>query len=411
MTAPLEDPAHRAALAQNARAQIAFFRASLNSDGGFDCLDFARRPMQDQPQELHTTTRMVHSYALAHAWGAQECAPILDAGMNALWARHRDTSHGGYGWSITAGGFADATKLAYGHVFVLLAASSALAVGHDLAQRQLADIDAVIDRHFWDDAAGRLREEYHADWKPFSTYRGMNANMHGAEAFLAAYEATGREKYLDRAGRILDFFVGQMAARHDNRIPEHYTEGWEVDSNYQGNPMFRPAGTTPGHALEFARLVLQHWDLNGRRAPSALTRARALVETALADAWLPTGGLAYTVNGQGQVLVDRRYWWPVTEAIGALATLMKLDPRPSDTVWYEKLWDFAQEHFVDHDQGGWFAEIATDGTPAQHQFIGKPDIYHALQAMLFPLCAGVSQMVVGLSKTPERSDSAWHVVQ
>jgi sulfoquinovose isomerase len=177
---------------------------------------------------------------------------------------------------VIAHGFADDTKLAYGHVFVLLAAASALSVGHDAAPRLLADIDAVIDRHFWDDSAGRLREEYRADWQGFSTYRGMNANMHGTEAFLAAFEATGQAKYLDRAGRILDFFTGQMAAQHHNRIPEHYTESWQVDPAYHGNPMFRPAGTTPGHALEFARLLVQYWDLSGRSDATAVAaRPRA----------------------------------------------------------------------------------------------------------------------------------------
>jgi sulfoquinovose isomerase len=405
MPTPLHDPAHRAALAQDARAQIAFFRAALNRDGGFDALDLLGRPIADQPQELHCTTRMVHSYALAHAWGAPDCAPVLDAGMAALWACHRDQTHGGYGWSVMRSGFADGTKLAYGHVFVLLAAASALSVGHDDAVRLLVDIDAVIDRHFWDDAAGRLREEYHADWTGFSSYRGMNANMHGAEAFLAAYEATGQAKYLDRAGRILEFFSGHMAAQHRNRIPEHYTEIWLVDPTYHGNPMFRPAGTTPGHALEFARLLVQYWDIGGRSDPTALPRARALVDTALSDAWLSEGGLAYTVDADGRVLVSNRYWWPVTEAMGALAALIKVDPRPSDADWYLRLWEFAQGHFIDYTHGGWFPEIGMDGTPLQQQFIGKPDIYHSLQAVLFPLCDGVSHMMAALPSVPERGSA------
>ena len=404
LSTPLNDPSHRLSLAHNARAQIDFFRASLNGEDGFDVLDHAGRPIAAQPQELHTTTRMVHSYALAHAWGVKDCAPILDAGLKTLWSRHRDQTHGGYGWSIGASGFADDTKLAYGHVFVLLAAASGLSVGHDAAPHLLADIDAVIDKHFWDDDAGRLREEYHADWQPFSRYRGMNANMHGTEAFLAAFEATGRAKYLDRAGKILAFFTTRMAGHHHNRIPEHYTETWDVDPDYRGNPMFRPAGTTPGHALEFARLLVQHWDLSGRTDPSALSRARALVETALADAWLPDGGLAYTVDAQGHVLVDHRYWWPVTEAMGALAALMKVAPRASDSEWYLRLWSFAQTHFIDPANGGWFPEIGPDGTPVQHQFTGKPDIYHSVQATLFPLCDGVSNMISALAQTPERGE-------
>ena len=387
---PLHDPALRAALAADARAQIAFFRASLNAGGGFDLLDHDRRPVPDHPQELHATTRLVHSYALAQVWGAPDCTPIIDAGMAALWQRHRDAVHGGYVWSIGPEGIRDDTKLAYGHVFVLLAAASASAVGHDDAPRLLADIEGVIDARFWDDTRGLLREEYRRDWRGFSTYRGMNANMHGTEALLAAFEATGREVFLHRAGRILDFFTRQIAPAHGWRIPEHFTEDWQIDPAHEGNPMFRPAGTTPGHALEFARLILQHWELTGRADPDAPAIARALVTTALRDGWRADGGIVYTVAPDGAVLRPNRYWWPVTEAMGALAALLKCDPQPQDAAWFRRAWAFAQAHFIDHDRGGWFPEIGDTGQPVTAQFLGKPDIYHSLQAVLYPLADRVA---------------------
>lgn len=387
----LSDPVHRAELRAQADALIRFFRPSLNAAGGFDLLDYDGQPIPDEPQELHTTTRLVHSYALAQAFGAKDCAPIIDAGIAALLTRHRDALHGGFVWSFGPGGVVDGTKLAYGHVFVLLAASSACQAGHDAAPALLAEIDALITRHYWDEGLGRLSDEYARDWQPFSTYRGMNANMHGAEAFLAAFEATGDDKFLTRAGRILDFFTAQMAPQNGWRIPEHYTADWQIDPDYEGNPMFRPAGTTPGHALEFARLVLQHWDLAGRKDETALPRARALVACALADGWLEDGAIAYTVAPSGHILRPARYWWPMTEALGALAALMKADPRPEHALWYDRVWQAANARFIDHARGGWYPEINADGSPATGQFKGKPDIYHALQAMLFPLVPGLSR--------------------
>lgn len=399
---PIHDPELRHAFAANAQAQIAFFRAALNNRGGFDLLDFSGRPIPGHPQELHLTTRMVHSYALAQAWGATNCQPIIDAGMAALWHWHRDPAFGGYAWSVTPDGPQDRTKLAYGHVFVLLAASSALMVGHEDAARLLQDIEQVIDRHFWDDARGLLREEYASDWSAISHYRGMNANMHGVEAMLAAYEATGRDVFLDRAGRILSFFTEEIAPAFGWRIPEHYTADWSFDHDYEGDPMFRPAGTTPGHAVEFARLILQHQALCGAADPDAVTRARALVATALRDGWRADGGLAYTVDSHGVVLRPERYWWPVTEAIGAIAALMKIAPQPEDSAWFDRLWACAQAHFIDHTWGGWFPEIDESGQPGSRQFTGKPDIYHALQAMLFPLCPGNARHLAALEHLHER---------
>ena len=161
--------------------------------------------------------------------------------------------------------------------------------------------------------------------------------------------------------------------------------------------MFRPAGTTPGHAFEWARLVLQYWDLCGRRDGGLLSGVRAVVAQALADGWDPRrGGLYYTLCADGRPDIRDRYWWPLTEAINVLAALLKCDPQASDAAWYQRMWHFADGHFIDHKQGGWFPELDANGTPTEKQFTGKPDIYHSVQAALFPLCAGVSRLYEGL---------------
>ena len=393
----IRDPGHRDWLATDALRQLDFFRPSLRGDGGFDVLDRAGRPLPG-PQELHTTTRLVHSFALAHAAGAPGCEDIIDAGLGFLWRRHRDARHGGYAWAVAPEGFADDTKLAYGHVFVLLAAASARQVGHPDAERLLGDVAEVLDLRFWDKGAGLLSDEYRRDWTPFSTYRGMNANMHGAEAMLAAHEATGERQWLDRAGRILEFFAGRIAPEHGWRLPEHYTERWQVDAVYSGNPMFRPPGSTPGHSFELGRLVLQHWDLSGR-SDDAPDRARQLVERAFADAWRRDGGFVYTLGTDGRPAIRDRYWWPVTEAIGVFASLLKLDASPEDEERYRDCWRFAARHFIDARHGGWLPEIGEDGRPVERQFRGKPDIYHAIQADLIPLAPGLSGLMRELSET------------
>src|SRR5690606_24328643 len=106
----------------------------------------------------------------------------------------------------------------------------------------------------------------------------------GVEALLAAYEVTGRPRYLEQAGRILDFFTARMAPAHDWRLPEHYKSDWQVDAGYHGNPVFRPSGTTPGHSLELARLLLQYRHLSGKADEAQLHAARQLIERALSDA-------------------------------------------------------------------------------------------------------------------------------
>lgn len=385
-------PEHQAFLTADAARQIALFRNSLRPGGGFFTLGLDGQPLDSDVQELHTTTRLVHSYAISKLAGATDCEAIIDQGMAYLWAAHRDGDNGGYLWAKDGEAVHDQRKLAYGHVFVLLAGSSALSVGHEDASRLIDDVTDVLETRFWEEDSGLFSDEYNADWSPFSTYRGMNANMHGVEALLAAYEATGRETYLNKAGRILDFFMRKMAPLHEWRLPEHYDDQWQVNPDYSENPMFRPAGTTPGHSFELARLMIQHWDLCGRPNDDTLHIARNVVYAALAGAWdAEKGGIFYTLGFDGAPLIRDRYWWPVTEAIGVLASLIKVDGGTTeDAQWYARLWAFADATFIDDAVGGWMPEINADNQPVQNQFVGKPDIYHALQADLLPLTSGVS---------------------
>ena len=146
-----DDPAHKLWLAAEAEALFAFYQPNLIAKGGgFANLDERGRPMPGQTERpLHETTRMVHCFAIAHLLGRQGADDIVDHGMRAIRTRHRDARHGGYFWSFDDNGPRERDKLAYGHAFVLLAASSAKFVGHPEADRaarrhRRSDRDALL---------------------------------------------------------------------------------------------------------------------------------------------------------------------------------------------------------------------------------------------------------------------------
>ncbi len=391
-------PAHRAYLAKDALRQFDFFKRSLDPRGGFHYQDFTGQPIAGSPRELHATGRMVHAYALGHLAGVPGAADMVDHGMKALWDHHRDARHGGYVWSFASGGtVVDSRKLAYGHAFVLLAGASAKQAGHPLADRLIEDALDVIENRYWESEFGLLSEEYAEDWSEISTYRGMNANMHYSEALIGLAEATGDLAHLRRAEGIFGFFVGQIASQYNWRIPEHFDRRWNVDGLYEGNPMFRPAGTTPGHSLELSRLLLQAWDLGGR-AEAVLTEwSERLYERACNDGWHQrNGAFMYTVDVAGVPLRPARYWWPVTEAIGAAAARMKQAPSSDREREYTRYWQVARDLFIDEHVGGWIPEVDEVGRPSALQFAGKPDIYHSIQADLYPLVGSLSNIASSL---------------
>lgn len=395
-------PLHRAWLLDQARRLFALFQtAALNPAGGFFALDDAGRPIaapRGGVRSLHEATRMVHCFAMAHQLGLPGADRMIDHGMDFVWSRHRDSAHGGYFWGVDDAGAVNATKQAYGHAFVLLAGASAKVVGHPDADRLIADVSEVLLRRFWDAEAGATTEEYQADWSPISGYRGQNSNMHLTEALMAAFEATGERAYLQMAERTANLIIHCHARAEGWRVAEHFHADWTVDRDYAGDPMFRPAGTTPGHALEWSRLLVQLWELGGRAHPWMAEAAQALFLHTCAIGWdRRKGGFFYTLDWNDRPDRSDRYWWPCAEGIAAASVLRQISDDPRFEGWYRRIWGFVTHHVIDHAQGGWWPELDEDLRPVSRVFVGKPDLYHAVQACLIPLLPASGSATRGLA--------------
>jgi mannose/cellobiose epimerase-like protein (N-acyl-D-glucosamine 2-epimerase family) len=242
---------HRTWLLVRANDLLDFFEgASVDPAGGFRDLADDGKPLAATgaaafARQVQATARMVHCFAIAHLMGRPGAAAVIDHGMDFLWNKHRDRENGGYFWQMGDDGPVDDSKQAYGHAFVLLAASSAKAAGHPDADRLLADVTAILNERFWEEQYGAVAEEFTRDWQPKSPYRGQNANMHLTEALMAAFEVTDDGAYLAKAERIADLLICRAAGANGWHLPEHFTRSWQPDADYVGDPMFHPPGTTP----------------------------------------------------------------------------------------------------------------------------------------------------------------------
>jgi len=384
---------HRQWLLTQAAALFDFFEPHLvNPVGGFHVLDNLGQPLLPKPghsgqeRQLHDTTRMVHCFALGKLTGRANADDIIDHGMDFLWHRHRDVKNGGYHWGVDDVSPTNPVKLAYGHAFVLLASASAKMVGHPDADRLLEDVSDVLRRRFWETTVGATSEEYSADWQGISDYRGQNSNMHLTEALMAAYEATDDQSFLDMAESIAELIIHRHAREQGWRVAEHFDRDWHVDLKYAGDPMFRPAGTTPGHAMEWSRLLVQLWELGNQRNDWMVEAAKHLFRNAVETSWATdTGGFYYTLGWDDAPDQTDRFWWPCAEGIAAATALGSLTQDPFHEDWYRRIWKFADAHIIDYQNGGWFPELDSELRPVNRVFAGKPDLYHALQACLLPL--------------------------
>ncbi|MDQ1295798.1 MAG: sulfoquinovose isomerase [Actinomycetota bacterium] len=366
--------------------------ASRAQQGGFWWLGDDGTPVTAQPRYLWIAARMTHIFSLGTLLGRAGDALLADHGVSSLAETFRDAGHGGWFAAVTDSGPVPGPKGAYEHAFVVLAASSATLAGRRGARELLDQAITVIEERFWDEDAGAMVEEWDRDWSTLDPYRGTNANMHSVEAFLAAADATGEDRWLDRALRIMTRIVDGEGRSHGWRLPEHHGADWTVLPEYnldQPDHPFRPYGVTPGHGMEWARLAL-HLDgalrRRGLTAPDWLVPAALeLFDRAHADGWdRELGGFCYTTDWNGKPVVDQQFHWVICEAIAAAAALHRVTGQERFADAYSAYWAHARAVFLRDGKPGWLHEADRAGEPSHRTWSGRPDTYHALQTALVP---------------------------
>ncbi|MFC5581965.1 AGE family epimerase/isomerase [Rhodanobacter terrae] len=339
-------------------------------------------------RHLVSSTRFVVTYALAAIeFGNAEYLDAARHGLRYLREVHRDPHTGGYAWTIRDGQPEDRTNHAYGVAFVLLAYSTAYKAGIGEAAAWMEETWRLLEQHYWDADAGLYRDEADAGWH-FSGYRGQNANMHMCEAMLAAYQASDEPHYLERALALADHVTRRQAAKADGLVWEHYDADWNIDWDYHRDDpkhLFRPWGFQPGHQTEWAKLLMIMEPLlleRGREEPWLLPTATHLFDTALARAWdNGHGGICYGFAPDGRICDDDKYFWVQAESLAAAALLHARTGAAVYDDWYEKLWAYSWQHFVDHRYGAWYRILTRDNRKYDNEKspAGKTD-YHTMGA-------------------------------
>ncbi len=360
-------------------------------EGGSYYLGDDGTPWKERNRETWITSRMVHVYSMASMLDFEGSTELIDAGLKGLTGELHDDENGGWYAGLTAEGEVLPTKQCYAHAFVILAASSAVLAGRPGAKELLEEALATYDKYFWNEEEGLSCDTWNTEFTILDDYRGLNANMHTVEAFLAAADVTGNEMYRVRAGRIIDH-VGKWAIDNSYRIPEHFSKNWVADlecNKEKPDDPFKPYGATPGHGLEWARLILQ-WATSTLKDESDLAvyveLAEKLYERAIQDAWYADGapGIVYTTDWNGNPVVRDRMHWTLAEAINTAAVLYRVTGKQNYADDYAEYMAYLDETVLDHVHGSWYHQLDYNNQLLGTVWPGKSDLYHAVQATLIP---------------------------
>lgn len=369
---------------------LAFGHKFPSPGGGSYYLGDDGTPWKERARETWITSRMAHVYSIGSMLGHEGSEALADAALKGLLGELHDQKNGGWYAGLTAKDEILPTKQCYAHAFVILAATSAVLAKRPGAEELLKDALSVYDEFFWDEEEGLAYDTWDTAFETLSDYRGLNANMHSVEAFLAAADVTGDEKYRVRAGRIIDRVIG-WARENKWRIPEHFTEKWEEDlecNREKPDDPFKPYGATPGHGIEWARLIVQ-WASSACPEEQKLPyieAAEQLFHRAVTDAWNVDGapGICYTTDWNGDPIVHDRMHWTLAEAINTSACLYHVTGKAAYARKYYEFMKYLDEKVLDHETGSWFHQLDRDNQLLNTVWPGKSDLYHVLQATLIP---------------------------
>ena len=154
---------------------------------------------------------------------------------------------------------------------------------------------------------------------------------------------------------------------------------------------FKPYGATPGHGIEWARLVTQ-WALSSSDGKLKgwrdvyIEAAEQLFYRAVSDAWNVDGtpGIVYTTDWDGRPCVHDRMHWTLAEAINTSAVLYRVTGKSLYADFYAQFMKYLDETVADHVNGSWFHQLDRENHLIGTVWPGKSDLYHALQSMLIP---------------------------
>ncbi|GAA5525502.1 sulfoquinovose isomerase [Microbulbifer aestuariivivens] len=347
-------------LQQHIDSILAFYRPNVvdSERGGFHQNFFDDGQVFDPGfKHLVSSTRMIFNYARAYQHSGDP-AHLAKAqhGLDYLRSAHWDPARQGYHWLLRDNVPEDQTNHCYGLAFVILALSTCVEIELHGARDDLYRAWEILNRHFWLSHAGLYADEATPDWQSVSDYRGQNANMHCCEALLAAHAATGDAQFLDRAYTLANTVAVELAGKAGGLVWEHYTDKLEVDWDYNRDDpknLYRPWGFQPGHQTEWSKLLL----LLYRQRPEAwmLKRARELFDRALETCWdNECGGILYGHAPDGSICDDDKYFWVQAETFAAAALLAEATGAEVYWQWYQRIWQYCWQHFVDHSHGAWY---------------------------------------------------------
>ncbi len=281
--------------------------------GFVEKLDFTGRPLANALHRTRVAGRQLYVASHAVELGFTAAQEMSRFGAELLLRLYGGTEHGWPRTTTPQGAVLDPTPDLYDLAFVLFG----LAWRHRIAREPEALAGAHRALDFIERRLGAARGYWH-EW-PAQGPRLQNPHMHLLEACLAAFEASGDQRFLDTARALVRLFQERL---FDGRtLAEYFDADWNRADGALGRHV------EPGHQLEWAWILVRYGRLAGESTAALAQSLTAFAEAHGLDA---QGRVCQAVRDDGAPLDPSSRTWPNTERIKAHLALFEAagrDPR------------------------------------------------------------------------------------
>jgi mannose/cellobiose epimerase-like protein (N-acyl-D-glucosamine 2-epimerase family) len=319
-------------------------------------------------KRTRVTARQIYVFSHAHMLGFEKGADIARRGVEFLTARTWQGPDKGFARRLTReGDLLDPTPDLYDTAFVLFAFAWFYKATRDKTARDWMHrtLDFVETHMRKPGGEGFLHQ------LPPTGWRQQNPHMHLTEACLAAFEATGEERFAGLVRELADLFETRFFRTKDGTLAEYFTDDLKRAPGEEGRI------TEPGHQLEWA------WILNSCRKLLRLDLAdaiRAAVSFAEKHGIDPESCATFnSVRDDGAPVDKGSRAWPNTERIKAAIALYELDGADPAPVIRTSGSLLLERYLANTPHGTWVDAFDSSGKPVVNT-VPASTLYHVFLA-------------------------------
>lgn len=331
------------------------FLEELSPDGGVTACDFKRVRVQ---------CRQIYAFSHASVLGWAPGAALSKLGYDYLVAHARQPD-GSWAKTLSRDGrVTDPTPDLYGLAFVIFAMA--------WRYRASGDAEALAHAHATLDFIQRNMRALNGGFVSKLPDDGMllqNPHMHLTEACLAAFEASGDQRFLDQARDLVGLFKTKLF--NGVTLGERFGPDWKRLDSEAGRVL------EPGHHFEWPWILAQYQRLTGESVAGYPEALMGFGEKFGLDEH--SRAVFDAVRDDGAVVHGASRAWTNTERIKGWLALYELTGRDPRAQVAESVNLLFERYFARSKPGLWIDRFDRDGAPMV-KAVPASIVYHILLA-------------------------------